>query len=1064
MALVNPGLASRLQALVATIQQREAQADDNTVEGGEAKLTACRLLLLLIAYLERPAESTNALDYDDEQRTSVENFYKRHVVRFLALLLRLLQSPPVRTWEEVGELAEVLGDLTTTEDTGWRPEIIELGTRRGITVERKKTVSGTVSFETPGGSATAHVYKARSPDVTLDGAYVYLVEELPAQGDDEPTGRYVLMVDDPYWGRRIQPATFQEGPITESFTMGYRLTGRILEESEPVANANVSLELALETAEDGRVICWDSLEYNELVYDSGLATYVAGAIVLAPIRTDAEGRWEFLAPKGHGALYQRVGDLRDDTEETAAQGLARYVHEVRAAHKGRTAVATEGQEAVIDLLSGALQISAAPGANLLVGTLDNPGQPYTVPPGGVVNVSGLPEEEHSIVAFKLTPWGAWDQTWGCPRVIAQVSRGETTSVAMAPMEHYTEPNFLCGRVYERFGVPAAGLDIVAIDLETCEVVGVIATTNGEGYWWVNVPPEGLGGQLFVHDPAWGSMPVLGTPYSDVVLGARAYAAHYDMYKPEAWRRPGRGHANFQFGLGSVVVRASEGGELFATRETAYGGWVTVDTLPNYQYVEDIEELLEGGAQPWHYDLLINGECVVASFELRAQPFEGQDTQPGFCRAAGYYPEAKFFFGGKVHGNVLVGDEQRVKANLPEAARVGLEFGEHQPYVEVRATGSAETPGARAGVADLVCPYCGGPAHRDPSAAYLRGFCVQCANAFGRADAMDCRAYFETTTLPATSEAGHHLRLVQLSEHEGGWSRLVGYHWRPDLYDETDFFVTQSGPGQPTNAPRWLAKHVDEVGDGLGFGKFDGDQPEPFIEGHTLEYFEALPEIDRELGVTALKLSFPPGHQAPMAYTVDLDCLRADDSIETRRITIPAGTRGPGGGDDFGDVVRVSDIDKLRAEEKAWPYPDTGLYVGVAEVRLVEPEQAPGCKFSIVNDVPFLASPEGVPVEAKHATPVALQVVGAWGSPHILDDAVGQLFLFYADRGDICMCRRAGLPGQWTAARRITENGDSDEPWATKDDCGRLLLVVNRSGSRVQIVRSVDDGSRWEEVG
>ena len=164
------------------------------------------------------------------------------------------------------------------------------------------------------------------------------------------------------------------------------------------------------------------------------------------------------------------------------------------------------------------------------------------------------------------------------------------------------------------------------------------------------------------------------------------------------------------------------------------------------------------------------------------------------------------------------------------------------------------------------------------------------------------------------------------------------------------------------------------------------------------------------------------------------------------------------------MVRVSDIDKLRAEEKAWPYPDTGLYVGVAEVRLVEPEQAPGCKFSIVNDVPFLASPEAVPVEAKHATPVALQVVGAWGSPHILDDAVGQLFLFYADRGDICMRRRAGLPGQWTAARRITENGDSDEPWATKDDCGRLLLVVNRSASRVQIVRSLDDGRRWEEVG
>ncbi|GAH46796.1 unnamed protein product, partial [marine sediment metagenome] len=396
-----------------------------------------------------------------------------------------------------------------------------------------------------------------------------------AEGDHEPTGRYVLMVDDPYWGRRIQPTEFSEAPLTESFTMGYRLTGRILEDGEPVENANVSLELALETVEEGRVVCWDSLEYNELVYDAGLDTYVAGATVLAPIRTDAEGRWEFLAPKGHGALYQRKGDLRDDTQQTAARGLARYVHEIYAAYRGRMAVAREGEEAVIDILSGSLEIAADAGANLRVGTLDNPGQRYTVPPGGLVTVSGLPEEEHSIVAFKLTPWGSWDQTWGCPRVLAEVRRGQTTSVTMPPMQHYTEPNFLCGRVYRRFGVPAAGLDIVAIDFETYEVAGVIATTNAEGYWSVTIPPEGLGGEPYVHDPEWGSVPILGTPYSDVVLGARVYSAHYEMYKPEAWRRPGRGHANFQFGPDSVVVRACEGGRLFGTRQSSYGGWITV---------------------------------------------------------------------------------------------------------------------------------------------------------------------------------------------------------------------------------------------------------------------------------------------------------------------------------------------------------------------------------------------------------------------------------------------------------------------------------------------------------
>ena len=184
--------------------------------------------------------------------------------------------------------------------------------------------------------------------------------------------------------------------------------------------------------------------------------------------------------------------------------------------------------------------------------------------------------------------------------------------------------------------------------------------------------------------------------------------------------------------------------------------------------------------------------------------------------------------------------------------------------------------------------------------------------------MDCRWYFETPALPATDVAGYELRVVQVSERVGEWSRLIRYHWRPDLYDETDYFATQSGPGQPTNAPRWVTRHVDEVGDGLGFGKFDSDEAEPFTPGHTLEYFEGLPEIDRELGVTALKLRFPAGYAAPAAYVVEIDCVRGDGHIETKRVTIPAGAKGPGVNDPFGDVVRVVEIDKLRAEDGRIP--------------------------------------------------------------------------------------------------------------------------------------------------
>jgi hypothetical protein len=674
---------------------------------------------------------------------------------------------------------------------------------------------------------TAYVHKARSPDVPLDGAQVYLLEELPEDGASEPTGRFAVMVDDPWWGRRIQPAQCALAPLTEDLTMGYRLHGRLLEDGEPAAGENVSLELELTGVQDERVVLWDSVEHNELTWDAQRETYVEGPTVLAPIVTDAEGRWEWLAPKGHGAIYQRAADLRDETPETAARGFTRHLVAVRQAWRGRMAEVVEGAESVLDILSGTLEISAEPGATLRVGTLDDPGTAHTVPPGGTVTITGLPEAEHSIVAFRLTAWGTWDQSFGCARRLAQVRRGETTSVQMGPLEEYTDPDMICGRVYERPGVPAAGVEIVVIDTVACELIGTLTTTDGSGWWEAEVPPEGLGGQPAIHDERRGSLPVLGTPYSDVVLGARVYSAAYESYKPEAWRRPLRGHRNFQYVPGSVTVENAATGEQFSTVQTAFGGWITSETLPKFRHEPDIERLVWWGAEAHSYRILVDGEDRLPQFELRGQPFDDTGSGAGVYRAAGYYPEQKILMGGKIHGSVVRGARERIGANLPEAARVGLEFGEHEAFTEARALSGGA---ARAGVADTVCPYCGGPAWRDPDGARLRGFCMQCAEAFGRADAMDCRTHFTTPTL-ARTDGGHAMRLVRVSERDGSRARRVNAHWRPDLYDETEQFVTQSGAGQTTNAPRWVARHVNELGDGAGFGSFDGDASEPWTPGH-----------------------------------------------------------------------------------------------------------------------------------------------------------------------------------------------------------------------------------------
>ena len=80
--------------------------------------------------------------------------------------------------------------------------------------------------------------------------------------------------------------------------------------------------------------------------------------------------------------------------------------------------------------------------------------------------------------------------------------------------------------------------------------------------------------------------------------------------------------------------------------------------------------------------------------------------------------------------------------------------------------------------------------------------------------MDGRTHFVTPGLNA-SEGRYQLTGLRVRRSGGVVDSEVRYHWRPDLYDETDEYLVQSGTGQATNAPRWFARHVNEVTDGRG---------------------------------------------------------------------------------------------------------------------------------------------------------------------------------------------------------------------------------------------------------
>lgn len=1069
MGLVQPGLGEKVEALVGVVRAREAGANDNPVEVGALKAGLTHRALALVERAKRP-DGTNGLDYDEEDRTATERGVAAEVAGCLEQLVGLLRVTPRREWSEVEELAECAALLDEGGAEEWEPELLQLSGEWGLTVARQRAVGGVVSFETAAGVVTGRVHKAREPEVVLDGVDVYLVAQIAPEAMDfrTPVGalteRYAVMVDDPYWGRRLQPDAFSAPPLDETFVMGYRVQGRVLQDGVPVAGANVSLEGVTVDQEGLASRFWDSQEYNELIWSQELETWVEGSSVVAPIQTDADGRWSFLCPKGHGAIYQRAEDRRDDSAETAGRPLERHLDRLWMVYRGRRAELREGEEAVTDILSGRLEISGEPGAWVRVGVFDEAGDAYLIPTGGTVTVTGLPSGEHTVVQFRRNAWGEWDSAYGCARKSVVVREGQTVEVEMGALRYYApEAGVIAGRVYERMGRPAAGLAIVPLNYETGEFGEPIAETDENGYWEVEIPQGGLGGDPWVHDEVWGSVPVLGYPYADVVLGAKAYAGWQEIYKPELWRKGDRGHANFQYLQEGIWVEDTQTQQRYETEEAPYGGWVTIEALPKFRYVADPWELLVSGPQLREYSLWAVSGVLQSSFALRSQSFSTYEELAGQFRAAGYYPEAKFLVGGKVKGGVVAGYSAPIGTELGEALRLGLEFGAHEWYTQVRVERQVGGAAEASCWTDLLCPYCGGPTWRDPDvAAYRRGYCMQCADCFGAAEAMDGRTHFLTPGLLA-GESAYALGFLRVRRQGGVAASRVRRHWRPDLYAETDAYLVQGGAGQATNAPRWFARHVDEVDDGKGFGHFDLAGSPCFVAGHDLEYFGALPQVGRELGLAQVKLCFPWGYVQEERAVVEVDCRRADGVVETRQVVIPAGTRGPNEEDPVGDIIAVTPVSKARAELLEAPYAGVGLYEAVTDVRIVETPPSGQCQFALVNDGPLLAPGAGVSVVERAPTHVAWQLSGADSGPHLLDDAVGQVFLFWGREGEVWMTRRAGLAGQWEMARAVTRDGDNSNPTADKDDRGRLVLLWEHAG-RLAGAHSVDDGGRWLVTG
>jgi len=366
-----------------------------------------------------------------------------------------------------------------------------------------------------------------------------------------------------------------------------------------------------------------------------------------------------------------------------------------------------------------------------------------------------------------------------------------------------------------------------------------------------------------------------------------------------------------------------------------------------------------------------------------------------------------------------------------------------------------------------------------------------------------------------------------------FGQRLAYHWRPEDYQETDAYLHGGDP------PRWQARHICRLGQGH-FGIYDWDANPHFTPGDTVGACGT--SEGRHIGPVQLKVGFrsqvaQPGG-LPWTMTVELDCLLPGGGVETRRVTLPQGSKGPADPSDpqdWGDLVRVVCTERYVADGEPSPYLGAGLYEGVGDVRTVahstlaqeigsedtrvpvadgsrfetdggivkvdaefiryggvaedwlvncirgyddpilgnsDPAphsrgaavdgQYPGCYLKVWSDAPSLHDTGGVKVKDEQWSFFAAALGQRWGRPHYFEDHVGQLHRFYVSEGDIWHQKKAGVPGRWSSARRVTHDKRSDYPCGDKNARGVIWLVRQVERSEVRLRTSLNDGQSFEE--
>lgn len=640
------------------------------------------------------------------------------------------------------------------------------------------------------------------PDITLS---VEMVSGVPlADVDDGHFAAFILASGDRYavglyhpgLGTRIAPAPMALKPIDETIIAAWLCPDiTIRERGVAVEGAHVSFVLRRAGTEDEVVEHWYGAD-RFVDVGSGVEgewrTDASG--IVKHERADGSALEDIYFPRGHNALFQRVTDLRDPM----AQPPGEHMQALWCYHKGHRVQVVEGIPAVIDFEGSTVTIAGEPNARAhlaLYHASDQPAGYHQVAYNVVLDGAG-DGTINNVIAGEYVVWQRPEEVgppWSkvSPRKWLTVPEGGTNvNIDLGAM--VAAP----GAGLARIDVYDYGADAVSVDfyqgIAPCDYIASGSSlVHGVGDSFV-VKTADTG---YYVDSING-----GDGCYEVTLRQKVLIIYIDD----------EGNA-----LGNTWWRGSDGHRDFFRAIPVQYQLVEVDGLQPTVEFDDVPIglLSEEPTYPWPAPTMVEGppnEWAWADhyfWEVRAR--DGTVIAPitTWPEGDGLYdgdpigsedierltiviePDLR---GGKLSGNVVaLTDDEIEQAALPEAARMGLEFGRWQPVIEVRVIDDEGAAAAARTVA--VCPYCQGPTHRFPSTVdYTFGYCTQCGS--------DARTYMRSPTVP---EGGYDVRVVAYTPQQR--IQVLLARWlRPVNYVENDDYVVANYAG--LGLVRWVCQH------------------------------------------------------------------------------------------------------------------------------------------------------------------------------------------------------------------------------------------------------------------